>query len=251
MTVPIDRTSGLKAINSRLRAVFFDAGETLLAPHPSHHELFALVLSERGHDVAPDDVQKIFAEMGPSFVAVMDQKAVKAWSVSREASLEFWGRIYSEALGRLGVPDPNQEIFEALYERYTRYESYRLFPECISTLQAVRAAGLVVGLISNFEEWLEGMLIEMEVAHLFDFMVISGKEGVEKPDPAIFHLALERSGIDPATAIYVGDHPKLDVEAAQAVGMGAVLIDRKGHHPGFEGDRISTLDGLLSLLDLG
>jgi putative hydrolase of the HAD superfamily len=244
MTVPINRATGLKA-------VFFDAGETLLAPHPSHHELFALVLEERGHDVAPEAVQQIFAEMGPSFVAVMDQMAVKAWSVSREASLEFWGRIYSEALERLGVPDPDQEIFQALYERYTRYDSYRLFPECIPTLQAVRAAGLVVGLISNFEEWLEGMLIEMEVAHLFDFMVISGKEGIEKPDPAIFHLALERSGIAPETAIYVGDHPKLDVEAAQSVGMGAVLIDRKGHHPAFEGDRIDTLDGLLRLLDLG
>ncbi|HYO00038.1 MAG TPA: HAD-IA family hydrolase [Actinomycetota bacterium] len=247
----INVTSGLRAINPQLRAVFFDAGETLLAPHPSHHELFALVLAERGHPVSPDAVQEIFAGMGPTFVAVMDQMAVKAWSVSPEASRDFWGRIYSEALDRLGVPDPKHEIFEALYERYTRYESYRLFPECIPTLQAVRNAGLVVGLISNFEEWLEGMLIEMEIAPLFDFMVISGKEGIEKPDPAIFHLALKRSGIAAETALYVGDHPKLDVEAARAVGMGAVLIDRKGHHPAFEGDKIETLDGLLGLLNLG
>ncbi|CAN5822670.1 TIGR02253 family HAD-type hydrolase [soil metagenome] len=244
MTVPINIRSGLKA-------VFFDAGETLLAPHPSHHELFALVLGERGHNIGAEVVQQTFAEMAPSFVAVMDRMAVKSWSISREASLEFWGRIYGEALDRVGVPDPNREIFEALYERFTRYDSYRLFPECIPTLKALREAGLVVGLISNFEEWLEGMLIEMEIAHLFDFMVISGKEGIEKPDPAIFHLALERSGIAAETAVYVGDHPKLDFEAARAVGMEAVLIDRKGHHPGFDGHRIDTLDGLLGMLDLG
>jgi putative hydrolase of the HAD superfamily len=237
--------------NSQLTAVFFDAGETLLAPHPSHHELFARVLDERGYNIGPQVVEQTFADMAPSFVAVMDRIAVKAWSTSREASQDFWGRIYGEALERLKVPDPNGEIFGALYERYTRYDSYRLFPECIPTLKAVREAGLVVGLISNFEEWLEGMLIEMEIAHLFDFMVISGKEGIEKPDPAIFHLALERSGIAAETAIYVGDHPRLDVEAAEAVGMGAVLIDRKGHHPAFEGHRIDTLDGLLGLLDLG
>jgi putative hydrolase of the HAD superfamily len=238
-------------MTSGLKAVFFDAGETLLAPHPSHHELFALVLSEHGHEVAPETVQGVFVGMAPTFVAVMDRMAVKQWSVSREASLEFWGRIYGEALDRLGVPDPDSRIFDSLYERFTRYDSYRLFPECIPTLRAVKDAGLVVGLISNFEEWLEGMLIEMEIAHLFDIIVISGKEGIEKPDPAIFQLALERSGIAPQHAIYVGDHPKLDVEAAQAVGMDAVLIDRKGHHPNFDGDRIDTLDGLLRLLDLG
>lgn len=238
-------------MTSGLKAVFFDAGETLLAPHPSHHELFALVLDQHGFEVPAETVQRTFTEMAPSFVAVMDRMAVKAWSVSREASLEFWGGIYEEALHRLGVPDPSKEIFESLYERFTRYESYRLFPECIPTLRAVKEAGLVVGLISNFEEWLEGMLIEMEIAHLFDLMVISGKEGIEKPDPAIFRLALERSGVAAENAVYVGDHPTLDVEAARSVGMEAVLIDRKGHHPKFGGDRIDTLDGILSLLDLG
>lgn len=79
-----------------LKAVFFDAGETLLAPHPSHHELFAMVLAEHGYDVAPETVQEVFAGMAPTFVAVMDNMAVKAWSVSREASLEFWGRIYGK-----------------------------------------------------------------------------------------------------------------------------------------------------------
>lgn len=235
----------------RIRAVFFDAGDTLLAPHPSHHELFAAVLAEHGKRVPAETVQETFASMGPTFVSVMDRMAIKAWSTSKEASLEFWGRIYAEALQRLGIPDPRARIFRALYDKYTQYESYRLFPECVPTLTAVREAGLVVGLISNFEEWLEGMLIEMEVADLFDLMVISGKEGVEKPDPAIFHLALERSGIAPAEALYVGDHPKLDVEASRAVGMSPVLIDRRDHHRDFEGHRISRLDGLLTLLDLG
>ena len=238
-------------MTSSLKAVFFDAGETLLAPHPSHHEIFAAVLAERGHDVAPDAVQRVFADMAPTFAAVMDRMAVKAWSVSKEASREFWGAIYGEALERLEVPDRDGTLFKALYDRFTRFDSYRLFPECVETLQAVRDAGLFVGLISNFEEWLEGLLIEMEVAHLFDLMVISGKEGIEKPDPAIFRLALDRSGIAAQHALYVGDHPRIDVEGAQAVGMGAVLIDRKGHHPNFEGHRIEALDGLLDLLDLG
>ncbi|HEX2053525.1 MAG TPA: HAD-IA family hydrolase [Actinomycetota bacterium] len=233
------------------KAVFFDAGETLLAPHPSHHELFAMVLAERGYDVEPETVRQVFVDMAPTFTGVMDRMQVKFWSVSREASLEFWGAIYGEALERLGLPDPDRSIFEALYGRFTRYDSYRLFPECVPTLQAFREAGLFVGLISNFEEWLEGMLVEMEIAHLFDLIVISGKEGVEKPDPAIFHLALDRSGIAAQDALYVGDHVANDFEAARSVGMDAVLIDRKGHHPAFGGPRIEALDDLLKLIDLG
>ena len=233
----------------RLKAVFFDAGETLLAPHPSFHELFAQVLGEQGLESSPERVRTVFEEMAPTFAEVIDKLAVSSWSVSREASRAFWGALYAEALSALKVPDPKGRIASALYFRFTRYESYRLFPDAIPTLTGLKDAGKTVGLISNFEEWLEGMLIEMEVAPLFDLMVISGKEGIEKPDPAIFRLALERSGIDAADALYVGDHPRIDVEGAKAVGMEAVLIDRRGRHQGFEGLRISSLDQLLSILD--
>jgi putative hydrolase of the HAD superfamily len=233
----------------KLKAVFFDAGETLLAPHPSFHELFALVLGEQGHDRPPERVGAVFERMAPSFAEVIDRLAVSSWSVSREASTAFWGALYGKALEDLGVPDPSGKVASALYERFTRYESYRLFPDAVPTLEALKAAGKTVGLISNFEEWLEGMLIEMEVAPLFDLMVISGKEGIEKPDPAIFRLALDRSGVDPADALYVGDHPRIDIKGAQAVGMEAVLIDRRGRHEGFDGIRIRSLDELLGILD--
>ncbi|MGQ0679716.1 MAG: HAD family hydrolase [Actinomycetota bacterium] len=233
----------------RFKAVFFDAGETLLSPHPSFHELFSLVLSNRGHLVAPEQVERALFNMAPSFSEVMDRLAVSGWSVTPEASRQFWGQLYGAALHRLEVADPRGDITHALFAKFTEYGSYRLFPDALPALEAVKEAGYFVGLISNFEEWLEGMLIEMEVASLFDLMVISGKEGIEKPDPAIFELALDRSGFDAANAIYVGDHPRIDVQGARAVGMSAVLIDRRGRHAGFEGDRISSLAKLLPLLE--
>src|SRR5262249_21296385 len=98
------------------------------------------------------------------------------------------------------------------------------------------------------EAWLEGMLIEMEVAPFFAFMVISGKEGVEKPDPAIFRLALDRSGVVPEEAVYVGDHPQVDIEAASELGMTGGLIDRAGRYGDFKGIRIRTLTDLLPIV---
>jgi putative hydrolase of the HAD superfamily len=154
-------------------------------------------------------------------------------------------------LAHWGIDDSSGAIFDVLYGRFTSYESYRLFPDVIPTLTACRAAGLTLGIVSNFEAWLEGMLIEMEVAPFFSFMVISGKEGVEKPDPAIFRLALERSGVAPEEAVFVGDHPRLDIEAARKLGMTGVLIDRPGRYDDFEGLRVRTLTDLLPIVGAG
>jgi putative hydrolase of the HAD superfamily len=231
------------------RAVFFDAGETLLAPHPSFAELFAEVLGERGHEVAPPRVEEAFEAVAPYFVEVLDRIGADTWSTSPEVSRRFWRAVYRVAFEELGISDDGDHLAEALYERFTRYESYRLFPDALPVLHQAREAGLTVGLISNFEEWLEGMLHHWEVGPMFHVMVISGKEGIEKPHPEIFRLALKRAEVDAGESLYVGDHPRIDIEAAQAVGMDAVLIDRRGRHRDHPGRRITSLNELMPLLE--
>jgi putative hydrolase of the HAD superfamily len=232
------------------RAVFFDVGETLLAPHPSFPELFSEIMGGLGYEVTPDDVEEALATVAPS-VSEAIGNTTTTWSTSREESLRFWRGLYGAMLAHWGIDDSSGAVFDVLYGRFTSFESYRLLPDVIPTLTACRAAGLTLGIVSNFEAWLEGMLVEMEVAPFFAFMVISGKEGVEKPDPAIFRLALERGGVAPEEAVFVGDHPRLDVDAASELGMTAVLIDRPGRYPDFGGLRIRALTDLLPILGAG
>jgi putative hydrolase of the HAD superfamily len=238
-------TSGLP-----YRAVFFDVGETLLAPHPSFNELFSEVMGGLGYEVTPEEVEEALATVAPSVSEAIGQ-TTSTWSTSREESRRFWRRLYGTMLAHWGIDDSSGAVFDVLYGRFTSYESYRLFPDVIPTLSACRAAGLTLGVVSNFEEWLEGLLIEMEVAPFFAFLVISGKEGVEKPDPAIFRLALERSGVAPEEAVFVGDHPRLDVQAASELGMTGILIDRPGRYHDFEGLRVRALTELLPILGAG
>lgn len=233
-----------------LRGVFFDVGDTLLAPHPSFLELFALVLGEYGHTVTTDAVEESLQAVGRSVSEVIGKSTDQRWSTSREKSRAFWSRLYGAMLEHLGVPDPEGALFEALYGRFTSYESYRLFPDVLPALEACRGAGLTLAVVSNFEEWLEGMLVEFRVAPFFTCLVISGKEGVEKPDPAIFRLALERTGLDPAEVAFIGDHPELDVAAANELGMTGVLVDRWDRYGDFAGPRVRDLLGLLPLLDI-
>jgi putative hydrolase of the HAD superfamily len=102
--------------------------------------------------------------------------------------------------------------------------------------------------ISNFEEWLERLLEQLGVRPYFDVRVVSGVEGLEKPDPAIFELAIERAGTTAARSVYVGDNPELDVDPANAVGMYPILIDRGARHPGAPCARISSMQELPALL---
>ena len=230
------------------KAIFFDAGDTLLSPHPSFQEIFCGVVKGFGHDVSVSSVTEAFDAIGPSFAQALENVGTAGWTTSREISFTFWSKVYNLAFDHLEISADRDQLCESLYETFTRYESYRLFPDSLPTLQALKESGVVVGLISNFEEWLEGMLIEMEVAELFDVVVISGKEGIEKPHSGIFELALSRAGVEAADSVYVGDSIRSDVEGSSAIGMTPVLIDRRGVHGSFDGHRIETLDELSDLL---
>ena len=91
-------------------------------------------------------------------------------------------------------------------------------------------------------------MVELEVGHLFDVSVISGLEGIEKPDPAIYELALDRAGVAAENAVHVGDSPAMDMEPAESVGIRGVLLDRKGRYPTRPETRITTLKELPGLV---
>jgi putative hydrolase of the HAD superfamily len=74
-------------------------------------------------------------------------------------------------------------------------------------------------LLSNAFSDLRQMIIEQwQFADAFDTLVISSEIGIVKPDPRIYHLVLERLGVQPAEAVFVDDFQK-NIEGAKAVGM--------------------------------
>lgn len=227
------------------RAVFFDAGETLLSPHPSFPELLVTVLKAEGHDVGVEAVTRVIEPVSERFLRAAERREL--WSSSPERSRRFWRDIYSILLGELGIP-VTDELFERLYTTFTSVENYKLFPDVEPALAELHAEGLTLGVISNFEEWLERLLGALDMTRYFDVRVISGAVGYEKPDPEIFLLALARAGVEPQESIYVGDNPYFDIEPATALGMHAVLLDRRGRHPQHRGPRLRSLQELPTLV---
>jgi putative hydrolase of the HAD superfamily len=228
-------------------AVFFDAGETLVHPSPTFPDLFAAILRREGHDVDPDTVRARIHVVFDRFRRAAETNEL--WTTSPERSRRFWNDVYGIFLRELGVPHGNG-LVDTLYREFTDTSNYALFEDVPPVLDRLRAAGLTLGVVSNFEEWLDRLLEELGVRSSFDVRVISGIEGLEKPDPRIFRLALERAGVGPSASVYVGDNPELDVGPASAVGMFPVLIDRRARYAEVPGARITSMGQLPHVLGL-
>lgn len=231
-----------------MKVIFFDAGETILHPHPSFSEIFAEVCRSAGHDVSPADVERVQSRLAPHLMDLdaddEDEHArpYAGSAFSETESRRFWTYLYRRFIADLGLVD--QSLPERLFERFSDTATYKLFDDVLPALHGLRDAGFRLGLISNFERWLEELLVELEVGHLFDAVTISGVAGVEKPDTEIFELALREAGVDARDAVHVGDSPSMDAEPASSVGMQVVLLDRADRYAELPWTRIRSLEEL-------
>jgi putative hydrolase of the HAD superfamily len=231
----------------RYAAVFFDAGETLVHPHPTFPDLFATILRREGHDVDAETIRDRVHVVYARFRAAAETNEL--WTTSPERSRRFWHDVYTIFLRDLGIAD-GEGLVDTVYREFTDLANYALFEDVPPVLDRLRVAGLTLGVVSNFEEWLDRLLERLGVRDSFDVCVVSGVEGLEKPDPRIFELAMDRAGVAAADSVYVGDNPEFDVDPALALGMFPVLIDRRGRYPEAEVARIASLDELPDVLGL-
>lgn len=200
-----------------------------------------------GHAFDVADVERHARE---SFYAASDRAIEEGlrWSISSEASKAFWTGIYTRLLAELGADAERGSLAAAIYEEFTQPHRYVLFPDALPALRELKATGYRIGVISNWEAWLSTLLDRLELTPMLEVAIISGAEGIEKPEKEIFQLALEKLDIDASRVAYVGDSIHHDVEPALAMGMGAVLIDRHNRHAGKHRPTIESLTLLPSVL---
>ncbi len=225
-----------------LQLILFDVGATLVDPHPSAREVVLRVLNEHELAVGIDDLA--LAEP-VAWQAVAGLLPFQRYG--QEESRAFWDAFYRALLSRLGQAD-DDALRTALYEEFQRLENWRLYPDAVPTLRELRERGLRLGVVSNWEDWLEELLLALEVHELFDVIVASGPFGRAKPHPSIFERALSLAHVSPAAAIHVGDSPRDDVAGARAAGVRPILVDRRDRYAHLDVERIANLAQLLTLL---
>ncbi|NOT44365.1 MAG: HAD-IA family hydrolase [Acidobacteria bacterium] len=114
-------------------------------------------------------------------------------------------------------------------------------------LAALHDRGVPMVVVSNANGRLHALLDRLGLSAYFDVVVDSAIEGVEKPDPRLFHLALARAGAAPESAVHVGDLYHVDVVGARQAGLDARLLDPHDLYPDADVVRLRSLTELIAL----
>lgn len=178
------------------------------------------------------------AEVREAFGAEMRHYAANAGDASDADRLAALRRRCAELLSSgLGRPVSVAQLMDSI--------AFEAYPDAVPALSALRAMGLRLVCVSNWDCELEDVLDRVGLAASFDGVVASALAGVAKPDPAIFTRALELAGCSAAEAIHVGDSDA-DVEGAHAAGIDVLRISRNG-----SGGDIGTLTEVPEIVRAG
>jgi putative hydrolase of the HAD superfamily len=230
-----------------VRAVFFDAGYTLLCMEPDQETLFLQTC--RNLDV---DIDRAKLASGVAVAnTLLGPRPAKAIPTpfSQQAVDSFWIAYHRELLGVCAARPADVGRAEAIYRAFSSALDWRVYDEVRPLLTAIRARGLMIGVVSNWTGDLDDVLERVGLRDSFDFVLDSARIGFEKPHPDIFLEALERARCAPADALHVGDSPEHDVDGALAAGLRAVLLDRHDRHAAFDrAPRVRSLDEVVAHL---
>lgn len=227
-------------------AVFFDVGNTLIHPNPSVAHVCAEILAAAGHVCVIGDIEALLP-LVDDYYEDRYREDDTFWTCD-DGAADVWVGMYSLLCRRLGLDEAEAPVLaRAVYDSFGSADRWRAYPDVVPAFERLKARGVSVGIISNWDTRLEGVLRGLGLGGLIDVVVCSAVEGLHKPDPRIFELACARAGVSVFRSAHVGDHMYADVVGARACGMKPVLIDRHGSTAGpgeTHVSRIATLDEL-------
>jgi HAD superfamily hydrolase (TIGR01509 family) len=228
-------------VPGRFRAVLFDAGNTLVR---MNYPAIARHLAGRGHAVVVEAIEE--AELHAR--VRLDANLARGVSSEGRTAQDLY-LVY--LLEGLGITDTG-EIEAAADFRRGYNAPAGLFnvadPGALAALRRVKSAGLVAGVVSNSNGSARALLDGAGLGDALDFVIDSFVVGVEKPDPKIFHLGLERAGVAAHEAVYIGDLYSVDVLGARGAGLGAILLDPRGFWGPRDCDMARDLAGATGLV---
>lgn len=205
-----------------MKALLFDFGGTLAF---LDYELLASEFSRPGRKL--DALTLEYAEYEGR--ANIDRFMMGDRKGSVATGYEMFFRGWMRAAGI-----PEEEIlehgarFQQIHREATLWRVVR--PGTLEALEELKSQGYKLAIVSNAEGQVANDAKRFGLAPFFDVIVDSFVVGVEKPDPRIFHIALERLGVSPEETRFAGDIYSIDMVGARAAGIEGALIDQHGRY---------------------
>ena len=226
-----------------LRTVFLDAGGVLLYPNWWR---VADALARQGVTIAPEAL----AAADPPARRELDDRRTIGTTTDASRGWLFFDLILAHA--GVARSEATTTALANLHAYHTASNLWEYVPPGVEpALAALRARGLQLVVVSNANGTLRAHMDRLNLTPLFDIVLDSSDEGVEKPDPRFFRIALERSKAAPESTIHVGDLYHVDIVGARNAGLRGVLLDEADLRPDADCPRVRTLDELVQRITAG
>ncbi len=202
------------------RFIWFDLGYTLL--YEPRELAYQRVLAECGHSFTLDTLEQAFH--------VSDKLVMRQYPDVFGHDPETFMPLFLGLLNhRLGVRLDLCRTWQRLKEERRALDVRWLpFPNVKTVLADLKRRNVRMGVITNWDPTARAILQGHGLECFFEQVVISSEVGLEKPDPAIFELAMKRAAVGPAESLYVGDNYYVDAVGARGVGMRCLIVNRFG-----------------------
>jgi putative hydrolase of the HAD superfamily len=219
-----------------IRAVLFDAGQTLLYPDPPVEAVYA---REFVHDGVTSNPQGFREALERTWAEILGSAGPNRYGGVR-GEPEFWRAFLNRVRSHLDGGTVSDGAFARLATHFRAAASWRVYEDVCPALDALRRSGVSMAVVSNWDSYLPALLEELGLAGYFARVFVSAIEETGKPHPEIFRRACTALDVRPSEALHVGDSPEDDYEGARNAGLRALLLDREGRHAGVA-ERIRTL----------
>jgi FMN phosphatase YigB (HAD superfamily) len=213
--------------------LLFDAGGTLVFPDQS---FLIKKAREHGIELTHEQLFQGYCQL----IYSLDQETRKQGSFPHDP----WPQGYAQALFEtLGVGDAAAHVVvQAAVARHQHRNlwtfTFNWVPE---TLFLLAAQGYRMSVISNSDGRTAEVFRDLNLAHYFERIFDSNLLAMEKPDPALFELALHELNLQPGDALYIGDTFEVDVRGANQAGLGALHLDPLGLYTDWPGVHLTDV----------
>jgi 2-haloacid dehalogenase len=158
--------------------------------------------------------RKLFGDDEQAMETFLAEVTTPEWNLRQDA-----GRSWDEAVRLLTDEHPTKAELIAAYQHRWEETLGGAIDDSLHILRELKEAGHpLYGLTNWSHETFPFARERFDFLALFDGIVVSGEEGMIKPDPRLYQTLLERYDIDPETAIFIDDN-KANVDAAEALGI--------------------------------
>lgn len=149
--------------------------------------------------------------------------------MSPQEAADYKATLVEEAdLGHIDLPDVldllSQRTGVSAAQLLTEFWAHvNINPAMVALIESLRGRYKVALLSNAMNPFLRQVMAKYSLERLFDVIVISAEVELTKPNPAIYHLVLDKLGVAPAEAIFTDDN-QINIAAAQGMGLNAVLF---------------------------